>query len=231
MTDTPREGAAPTGEPAAPPLLNIANILTMVRIALVPVFIWFLVLDTDGQVFGAGTAEANNGGWRWAAAGVFALAVLTDKIDGDLARSRNLVTDFGKIADPIADKLLIGAGLVMLSLLGELPWWVTVVILARELGVTVLRMVVIRYGVMPASRGGKLKTVLQSAGLQLMLLPLVVLASWLADVAFWIMILALVVTVVTGVDYLISAIRMRSRVRRDRADAPGPGRAGEPSDG
>lgn len=216
MTDTPRERAAQAGRPAEPPLLNIANILTMVRIALVPVFVWFLVLDAQGQLF-AGSAEATNGGWRWAAAGVFALAVLTDKIDGDLARSRNLVTDFGKIADPIADKLLIGAGLVMLSLLGELPWWVTIVILARELGVTVLRMVVIRYGVMPASRGGKLKTVLQSAGLLLMLLPLVVFAAWLADVAFWIMILALVVTVVTGVDYLISAIRMRRGVRLDRA--------------
>ncbi|MCH8559609.1 MULTISPECIES: CDP-diacylglycerol--glycerol-3-phosphate 3-phosphatidyltransferase [unclassified Nesterenkonia] len=218
MTDTPRERDAQTGQPAEPPLLNIANILTMVRIALVPVFIWLLVLDAQGEVFG-GSGEATNGGWRWAAAGVFALAVLTDKIDGDLARSRNLVTDFGKIADPIADKLLIGAGLVMLSLLGELPWWVTIVILARELGVTVLRMVVIRYGVMPASRGGKLKTVLQSAGLLLMLLPLVVIATWLADVAFWIMILALAVTVVTGVDYLISAIRMRRRVRQERADS------------
>lgn len=224
MTDTPRERAAGAGQRTEPPLLNIANVLTMVRIALVPVFIWFLVLDTQGQVFGPGSVEASNGGWRWAAAGVFALAVLTDKIDGDLARSRNLVTDFGKIADPIADKLLIGAGLVMLSLLGELPWWVTVVILARELGVTVLRMVVIRYGVMPASRGGKLKTVLQSAGLLLMLLPLVVFASWLADVAFWIMILALVVTVVTGFDYLFSAIRMRRRVRKERAGSADPAR-------
>lgn len=192
----------------------------MVRIALVPVFIWFLLLDSEGELFG-GDAEPTNGGWRWAAAVIFALAVLTDKIDGDLARARNLVTDFGKIADPIADKLLIGAGLIMLSLLSELPWWVTIVILVRELGVTVLRMAVIRYGVMPASRGGKLKTVLQSAGLQLMLLPLVVLAGWLADVAFWIMILALVVTVITGVDYLISALKMRRSVRASRASGTG----------
>lgn len=213
MTDTPRDTSAQTGQA---PLLNIANILTMVRIALVPVFIWFLLLDSEGDVFGGG-AEPTNGGWRWAAAVVFAVAVLTDKIDGDLARARNLVTDFGKIADPIADKLLIGAGLIMLSLLSELPWWVTIVILVRELGVTVLRIAVIRYGVMPASRGGKLKTVLQSAGLQLMLLPLVVLAGWLADVAFWIMILALVVTVITGVDYLISALKMRRSVRASRA--------------
>ncbi|GAA1149875.1 CDP-diacylglycerol--glycerol-3-phosphate 3-phosphatidyltransferase [Nesterenkonia lutea] len=223
MTDTPRETSAQNGQA---PLLNIANILTMVRIALVPVFIWFLVLDSDGALFG-GSPEADNGGWRWAAAAVFAVAVLTDKIDGDLARARNLVTDFGKIADPIADKLLIGAGLIMLSLLSELPWWVTVVILIREVGVTVLRMAVIRYGVMPASRGGKLKTVLQSAGLLLMLLPLVVIADWLADVALGIMILALVVTVITGVDYVLSAFKMRRRVRAADADASRPGDAGD----
>ncbi|GGE61136.1 CDP-diacylglycerol--glycerol-3-phosphate 3-phosphatidyltransferase [Nesterenkonia cremea] len=198
-------------EPNNAPLFNIANVLTMLRIALVPVFVWFLLLDAEGsltEAFGGGL-EAQNGGWRWAAAGLFAAAMITDKIDGDLARSRNLITDFGKIADPIADKTLIGAGLIMLSLLGELPWWVTLVILARELGITVLRMVMLRTQVMPASRGGKLKTVLQTAGLQLMLLPLVVIAGWLADVAFWIMIAALVVTVVTGADYLMSALRLR----------------------
>ncbi|MFD5821063.1 CDP-diacylglycerol--glycerol-3-phosphate 3-phosphatidyltransferase [Nesterenkonia xinjiangensis] len=194
-----------------PPVLNIANALTMLRIVLVPLFVWFLLLDAAPGAEGG--LEATNGGWRWAAAGLFAAAMITDKIDGDLARARNLVTDFGKIADPIADKLLIGGGLVMLSVLGELPWWVTIVILARELGVTVLRMVVIRYGVIPASRGGKLKTVLQAAGLQLMLLPLVVIAGWLADVAFWIVMAALVVTVLTGVDYVLSALRLRRAAR------------------
>lgn len=198
-------------EPNNAPLFNIANVLTMLRIALVPLFVWFLLLDAQGslnEAFGGGL-EAQNGGWRWAAAGLFAVAMITDKIDGDLARARNLVTDFGKIADPIADKLLIGSGLIMLSLLSELPWWVTLVILVRELGITLLRMVMLRTQVMPASRGGKLKTVLQTAGLQLMLLPLVIIAEWLAGVAFWIMIAALVVTVVTGVDYLISALRLR----------------------
>ncbi len=205
-------------EPNKAPLFNIANVLTMLRIVLVPVFVWLLLLDAEGslaEAFGGGL-EAQNGGWRWAAAGLFALAMITDKIDGDLARSRNLITDFGKIADPIADKLLIGSGLIMLSLLGELPWWVTVVILVRELGITLLRMVMLRTQVMPASRGGKLKTVLQTAGLQLMLLPLVVIAGWLADVAFWIMIAALVVTVVTGVDYLISALRLRRESAESR---------------
>ena len=205
------------GQEPAPqaPLLNIANVLTMLRILLVPVFVWFLLLDSSGSAGGeiVGGLDAENGGWRWAAAALFAAAMITDKIDGDLARSRNLVTDFGKIADPIADKLLIGAGLVMLSLLGELPWWVTVLILIRELGITLLRMVMLRTQVMPASRGGKLKTVLQTAGLQLMLLPLVVIAGWLADVAFWIMMAALIVTVLTGVDYLVSALRLRRAAR------------------
>ena len=109
---------------------------------------------------------------RVAAFVTFAVAVATDRIDGDLARRRGLITDFGKIADPIADKALIGAALVSLSALGELPWWVTVVVLAREIGVTVLRFVVIRHGVMPASRGGKAKTVLQSVAIGLYVLPL-----------------------------------------------------------
>ncbi|WP_300343930.1 CDP-diacylglycerol--glycerol-3-phosphate 3-phosphatidyltransferase [Nesterenkonia sp.] len=200
--------ATPPEKPV--PLLNIANVLTMLRIALVPVFVLLLVLDADPSRQGALTPlEAGNGAWRWAAAGVFLVAMITDKIDGDLARSRGLVTDFGKIADPIADKLLIGAALVMLSLLAELPWWVTVLILVRELGITALRMAMLRTQVMPASRGGKLKTALQSAGLQLMLLPLVVIAEWLAAVGFWIMIAALVVTLVTGVDYLINAVKLR----------------------
>lgn len=197
MTDQPQEQV---------PLLNIANVLTMLRIALVPVFVVLLYLDAEGTL---AQPEATNGPWRWAAAAVFLGAMVTDKIDGDLARSRGLITDFGKIADPIADKLLIGAGLVMLSLLGELPWWVTVLILVRELGITVLRMLMLRTQVMPASRGGKLKTVLQSAGLQLMLLPLVVIAGWLDETAFWIMIAALVVTVVTGIDYVINAVKLR----------------------
>jgi CDP-diacylglycerol--glycerol-3-phosphate 3-phosphatidyltransferase len=199
---------------AKAPLLNIANVLTMVRIVLVPVFIILLVVDAEPS--GAGVLqplESGDGIWRWAAAGVFAVAMATDAVDGDLARKRNLITDFGKIADPIADKLLIGAALVMLSLLGELPWWVTVLILIRELGITALRLMMLRTQVMPASRGGKLKTLLQTAGLQLMLLPLAVIAGWLADVSFWIMMAALVVTVVTGIDYLIQAMRIRRAAR------------------
>ena len=185
------------------PVLNIANVLTVVRILMVPFFVWFLVLD-DGQ----------DGLFRWLAVLVFAVAIYTDKLDGDLARSRGLITDFGKIADPIADKLLIGSALVMLSVLGELWWWVTIVILVREIGITLLRFAVIRYGVMPASRGGKLKTVVQTVAILLFLIPLQSIAG---DWAWWpaaaVMAAAVVITVVTGVDYVVQAIRLRAAAR------------------
>jgi len=170
----------------------------MLRIVLVPFFIWFIIADNSTQ-----------GTWRWAAVVAFAVAIYTDQLDGDLARRRGQVTDFGKIADPIADKLLIGSALVLLSALAELPWWVTILMLVREVGITVLRFVVIRYGVIPASRGGKLKTVLQTAAIFLFLLPLSSLVPWLGAVAFWLMLAALAVTLITGVDYIVQAVRLR----------------------
>ncbi|TYK48212.1 CDP-alcohol phosphatidyltransferase family protein [Actinomadura decatromicini] len=180
------------GSPGPPPagVWNVANALTLVRIALVPVFVWFLFLDGDG--------------WRLAAFAVFAAASITDKIDGDLARARGLVTDFGKIADPIADKALTGAALVSLSLMGELWWWVTVVIMVREIGITVLRFIVIRRGVIPASKGGKLKTMLQVIAIGLYILP-----GPLDPLRWAAMGAALVVTVVTGADYVVRAWRLR----------------------
>jgi CDP-diacylglycerol--glycerol-3-phosphate 3-phosphatidyltransferase len=182
------------------PVLNIANVLTVVRILLVPFFVWFLAAD-----------ESTGGLFRWLAVLTFAVAIYTDKLDGDLARSRGLITDFGKIADPIADKLLIGSALIMLSILGELWWWVTIVILARELGVTLLRFAVIRYGVMPASRGGKLKTVVQTAAILLFLLPFASTPeSWGWWIAAAFMAAAVVITVVTGVDYVLQAARLRA---------------------
>ncbi len=182
---------------------NLPNILTMLRIVLVPFFIWFLILDAPGL-------QAQNGPWRWAAAFVFAVAIYTDKLDGDIARSRGLVTDFGKIADPIADKLLIGSALVMLSLLQELPWWVTILILVREWGITALRFFVIRYGVIPASRGGKLKTVVQTVAIFLYILPLAAMAPWLGVVAFVVMMAALAITLWTGGEYVIEALKLRA---------------------
>jgi len=190
------------GEPVEAAVLNLANLLTLLRLALVPVFVGFLLAEDGHQT-----------GWRLAATGVFAVAALTDRFDGEIARRRGLVTRFGTIADPIADKALIGAALLGLSALGELSWWVTLVIAVRELGVTALRFWVLRHGVIAASRGGKLKTLVQSLAIGLYVLPL---AAWapnpLVDWArWWLMGLAVALTVVTGADYVLRALRLRAR--------------------
>jgi CDP-diacylglycerol---glycerol-3-phosphate 3-phosphatidyltransferase len=187
---------------------NIANIVTVIRILLVPVFIWLLFLDGGSNVI-----------WRSVATALFILAIATDGVDGRLARGRNLVTNVGIILDPIADKLLTGGALVSLSILGDLPWWITIVIVVRELGITVFRFVVIRKRVIPASRGGKLKTVFQSIAISLFLAPLLALAAQLhlvpavGIVIYWLdwitMGIALVLTVYTGFDYLWQAWRLR----------------------
>ena len=186
--------------PTPVPLLNVANALTMSRLLLVPVFVAALFADNAGNV-----------GWRIVATVVFVVASITDRLDGDLARRHGLVTDFGKIADPIADKALIGSALIGLSLLGELPWWVTVLILAREVAVTLLRFWVIRHGVIPASRGGKAKTFAQAVAIGLYVLPLPVV---LAPLRWTAMGVALMLTVATGADYTVRAVRLRARARR-----------------
>ncbi|MGH3980506.1 MAG: CDP-diacylglycerol--glycerol-3-phosphate 3-phosphatidyltransferase [Pseudonocardiaceae bacterium] len=194
---TPPAGGEPTGTVRR---WNPANLLTMSRLMMVPVFLTALLA-------GGGTDR----GWRLVAAAVFTVASLTDRFDGDLARRRGQVTDFGKIADPIADKALIGAALVGLSVLGELPWWVTVLIAVRELGVTGLRFWVLRHGVIPASRGGKAKTFAQAVAITLYVLPL----PAAADPVLWAaMGVAVVLTVVTGVDYVVRALRLRATARR-----------------
>lgn len=186
---------------------NIANLVTMVRIVLVPVFAWALLADGGDSVT-----------WRLVATAVFVLAAVSDRIDGYLARSRGLVTDLGKILDPIADKALVGAALILLWWpLGELPWWVPVVILVRELGVTAMRMLVLRYAVMPASRGGKIKTVLQMVAITLFLLPLAHLPSAVHDTAWVVMWAAIGVTVVTGADYAAQGWRLRRDARAEGA--------------
>lgn len=189
----------PLGAPVAPSVStwNIANGLTVLRLLLVPLFA--VLLFHDG-----GDATA----WRIVAFIVFVVASATDHIDGDLARRRGLITDFGKIADPIADKALTGTALVGLSVLGELPWWVTVVVLVREIGVTLLRFWVIRHGVIPASRGGKVKTALQILAIGLYVLPLEGVAH---TVAAGVMAVAVVVTVATGIDYVLRALHLRRR--------------------
>jgi CDP-diacylglycerol--glycerol-3-phosphate 3-phosphatidyltransferase len=185
---------APAGR-AAPSVYNLANALTLVRFLLVPVVI-ALLFARGGEVQS----------WRIAACAVFVVAILTDRVDGDLARRRGLITNFGKIADPIADKALVGSAMVGLSILGELPWWITIVIMTREIGITLMRFAVLQHGVMAASRGGKVKTVVQAVAIGLYLLNPTGAVRTVADVAMGI---AVVVTVVTALDYIASAVRLR----------------------
>jgi CDP-diacylglycerol---glycerol-3-phosphate 3-phosphatidyltransferase len=184
-------------QPAAVSRWNLANQLTVLRLLLVPVLAWLL------YEIGAASDELP---WSIAAFLVFIGASATDSVDGEIARRRGLITNFGIVADPIADKALTGTALIGLSVLGDLPWWVTIAFLVREFGVTVLRFWVIRHGVIPASRGGKLKTVLQVIAIGLYLLPL---TGPLATGRAWVMGAALIVTLVTGVDYVARAVRLR----------------------
>ena len=192
--------APSTGESRDTSGWNVPNALTVLRFLLVPVYVGLLYQD------GGHTPM-----WRYWAWGVFVLAAVTDGIDGRLARRSGQITNFGKVADPIADKALTGAAFVGLSALGLIWWWVTVLVLVREIGITVLRFVVIRHGVMPAGRGGKLKTMLQTFALGALTLPL---ASWqFADFWLWtaygILAAAVVMTVLSGVDYVFEAVRLR----------------------
>jgi CDP-diacylglycerol--glycerol-3-phosphate 3-phosphatidyltransferase len=195
VTDKP----VPASAPRVVSPYNPANILTVVRIILVPVF---LVLVVASDLTGTGP--------RILICIVFCVASATDFVDGWIARRWSMVTSFGKVADPIADKALTGTALVLLSAYDRLPWWVTIVILAREWGVTSLRFWVIKYGIIPASRGGKLKTMLQIAAIAWYLWPV---PSPADVVGAWLMGAALVVTVATGADYLLQALRMRRDAR------------------
>ncbi len=183
---------------AAPPSnWNVPNVITLARILVAPVFVWLLFID-------GGTDSVA----RYLAAALFVLAIATDGVDGAIARRRNLVTNLGVILDPIADKVLIGSALVSLSILNELPWWVTVVIVVREGGVTILRFVVLSKRVIPASRGGKVKTVLQSIAVSLALVPLwTIFGDWVDRANAVVMSAAVIVTVVTGLDYVMQALR------------------------
>ena len=176
---------------------NIANIITVVRILLAPLFVWLVLLD-DGE----------HGIWRFIAAGLFIAAIATDGLDGALARKRNLVTNSGIILDPIADKILIGGALIALGLVADLPWWVVIVILAREIGITLFRLMVLSDRVIPASGGGKLKTVLQAVTLSSWLVPTwLLLGSWVFTLNWVLMGAVIAVTVATGLDYLVKGLR------------------------
>ncbi|MEV7871279.1 CDP-diacylglycerol--glycerol-3-phosphate 3-phosphatidyltransferase [Streptomyces sp. NPDC088124] len=218
MTGVPASAAGGTGAKPAPgaklaavvvnqaSLWNIANILTMVRLVLVPAFVYLLLQDGGYDPV-----------WRAWAFAAFAVAMITDIFDGHLARTYNLVTDFGKIADPIADKAIMGAALLCLSALGDLPWWVTGIILFRELGITLMRFWVIRHGVIPASRGGKMKTLAQGVAVGMYVLAL---TGPLATLRFWVMTVAVLLTVLTGLDYVRQAVVLRRQgLAAERAEA------------
>ncbi len=187
-------------------LWNIPNMLTLLRILLIP-FFWYLLMYENGE----------NAAARVAATVLFMVAAFTDWLDGYLARRQGLVTTFGKIADPLADKALTGVALIGLSVLGDLWWWVTLLIISREIGVTLVRFVVLKHGVIPASRGGKAKTAFQMLGIVLFLLPLTE-----AHPALWwgraiVMAIAVVLTAVTGLDYMLRAYRTRRDSKAQRA--------------
>lgn len=202
-------GQEPRGSP-----WNLPNALTTLRLLLVPLFVWLLMRE-------GGDDPASSVG----AVVVFVVAMVTDLVDGKIARERGQVTSFGTIADPIADKALVGSALIGLSLLGQVPWWATAVILIREVGVTVLRFVVIRHGVMPAGRGGKSKTALQTVTLVLLMLPLPQSWSWFTTA---LLLATVALTVATGLDYVASALALRrtsERTAQRTAERSG-GRAG-----
>ncbi|MGH3413526.1 MAG: CDP-diacylglycerol--glycerol-3-phosphate 3-phosphatidyltransferase [Marmoricola sp.] len=184
---------------------NVPNALTTFRILMVPVFGWALLQD-------GGSSQ----GWRWIAYGLFFVAMVTDKIDGDLARRKNMITDFGKMADPIADKAITGMAFIGLSLIGELWWWVTIVVLAREWSITLARLSIARHVVMPASRIGKAKTMAQGIALGGFIGPFKHLPGvWNipGDVVWWVaavlMGIAFVLTMTSGAEFVRDAVRQR----------------------
>lgn len=182
---------------------SVPNLITYLRILFVPALVAALIMD-----------GGEHGAWRWVAAGIFIVGIASDAVDGYLARSRNLISNVGKLLDPIADKAITGTTMVMLSMLGELPWWVTSVILVRELGITIWRLIEARRIVLPAGRGGKLKTVVQALALSLALLPLpALLGDWMHWVNTVFMGAALILTVWSGADYLVRAYWKNERIR------------------
>ena len=218
MTDASKDDGTPVATTRAtessrhtPSNWNVPNALTTLRVVMVPFFAWALLID-DGQ----------SAGWRWVAAALFAAAMVTDKVDGDLARKHNLITNFGKIADPIADKALTGMAFVGLSIIGELWWAVTIVVLIREWGITLMRFWLVRHGVvLPAGQGGKLKTMVQTLALGLLIMPLRMLEGFWEPVGiflWWVAVVlmaaAVALTVWTGIVYVVESARARREAKR-----------------
>jgi CDP-diacylglycerol---glycerol-3-phosphate 3-phosphatidyltransferase len=205
--DATEAGAAQTSEPILNrAALNLPNAFTFLRALLVPVILWLLLAEGEGDAL------------RWWAFWIFTFAALTDTVDGRVARRYGTVTPFGQLADPLADKLLVGGALASLAIVGEVPWWAVVVIVAREVGVTVLRTrLVQRQGlVMPASHSGKIKAVAQMIAIGAYLLP--ILSGPLPDLLLY---LAVVLTIWSGIDYGFQAGRLARAARETDAEPAG----------
>ena len=182
---------------------HVPNTITIVRIFFAPVFIWMLLT--------AGSDVTSP--LRWWGAGLFVVGMATDGVDGYLARKYNVVSDFGKLLDPIADKVLTGGALITLSILGELPWWVTSLILLREVGITLFRFAVLSDHVIPASRGGKIKTITQFVAITFALLPMQSVIGDSANIInIVLMSAATIITVWTGIDYFVDAWRQSKKL-------------------
>jgi CDP-diacylglycerol--glycerol-3-phosphate 3-phosphatidyltransferase len=187
-------------EKNAKSIFNLPNVITMARILCVPFFVWTLFAFESNSIA------------RWYSLALFIVIMVSDGIDGAIARRRGLITNLGKLLDPIADKALLGGALVALSVLGEFTWWATIVILIRELGITVYRLIVVKHQVVAASNGGKLKTILQSVLIGSLVSPLnSLLSPWYVTVEAWLTLAVLISTVYTGVQYLILAARARNQ--------------------
>lgn len=180
---------------------NLPNAITMARILAVPFFIWSLVSFSD-----------NESPLRWISELIFIVIMASDGIDGAIARKRGIVTDLGKLLDPIADKALLGGALVTLSILGEIAWWVTIVILVRELGITVYRLVVVNQQVIAASSGGKMKTIFQGVMVGFIVSPLTAWFpyDWYRILEQSLVLISVALTVYSGLQYVVAAVRARA---------------------
>jgi CDP-diacylglycerol---glycerol-3-phosphate 3-phosphatidyltransferase len=176
--------------------MNWANVVTFARIALVPVFVYLMYADAaDG-----GTPDGP-GTWLWVAIVIFVVASLTDSLDGYLARRSNRITKLGIFLDPLADKLLVGAALVVLVDLRSFPLWAAVVIVAREIVISLLRSAALRRGrSMPASKFGKLKTATQLPMVVAWVLPR---SGWIAVTQDVLLVVAVAFTILSGAQYLL----------------------------
>ncbi len=167
--------------------MNIANKLTLFRVALVPFFVLFMLTNFTPYN-------------RWIAFAIFLIATITDKLDGTIARKYNMITDFGKFMDPIADKLLVSSALICLTGTGEIPVWATIVIIAREFAISGIRLVAADNGTaIAASWWGKIKTIAQMGMIIIILTDL----DALRLPGQIIMYVAIVLTVISAVEYII----------------------------